>query len=149
MTFVCVFHHVLVCTCMYLYAPIWILATTISSVGLSISSVTFDIEDFDIECAFDIDFLHLRYRMSIPKVYDIEGLIIRYRKTDEGHKPLISKVMNRVVDIEVSCLRYRTNISNKHRLISHVNIVYDIEGLSDVRYRRSCHNISDSILYTI
>ncbi len=39
---------------------IWILATPISSVGPSISSVTFDIEDFDIECPFDIDVLHLQ-----------------------------------------------------------------------------------------
>ncbi len=43
-------------------------------------SVTFDIEDFDIECPFDIDVLHLRYRMSISKVFDIEGhrMIIQY-----------------------------------------------------------------------
>jgi hypothetical protein len=63
----------------------------ISNVGPSISSVT-----FDIKCSFDIDVLHLRYRMSISKVIDIEG-----------HKSLIMKAMNRVVDIEVSCLRYR------------------------------------------
>ncbi len=34
---------------------IWILATPISSVGPTISSVTSVIEDFDIECPFDID----------------------------------------------------------------------------------------------
>jgi hypothetical protein len=48
----------------------------ISSVGPSISSVTFDIE----ECSIDIDVLHLRYRMSISKVLDMEGHIIRYRR---------------------------------------------------------------------
>ncbi len=58
---------------------IWILATPISSVGPSLLSVTFDIEDFNIECSFNIDVLHLRYRMSISKVFDIEGHIIRYR----------------------------------------------------------------------
>jgi hypothetical protein len=76
-------------------AAIWILATPISSVGPSISSVTFDIEDFDIEdfdneCPYDIEVLHLRYRMSISKVFDIEGLIIRYRRSQtfdiEGHE---------------------------------------------------------------
>jgi hypothetical protein len=80
---------------------IWILATPISSVGPSILSVTFDIEDFNIECSFNIDVLHLLYRCryrrcSISKVtlFDIEC-----------DKPSISKVMNGVVDIEVSCLR--------------------------------------------
>ncbi len=52
--------------------------------------------------------------------------------------------MNRVVDIEVSCLRYRTNIVRYCMFIS-----CNIEGLSDVQYRRSCHNISGSISYTI
>jgi hypothetical protein len=109
------------------------------------SSVTFDIEDFDIECASYIDFLHLRYRMSISNEFDIEGLIIRYRRSQtfdiEGH--------------EQGCpSRYRgfmPSISNIERSISHVDIVFDIEGLqvSDVRYRRSCHNISGSISYTI
>ena len=61
---------------------IWIpgLAIPISSVEPSISSVlTFDLEVFDIECPFDIDVLHLRYRMSISKMFDIEGIIMRYR----------------------------------------------------------------------
>ncbi len=44
-------------------SSLWILGTPILSVGPSISSVTFDIEDFDIECPFDIDVLHLRYRV--------------------------------------------------------------------------------------
>ncbi len=92
--------------------PIGILATPISSVGPSIiSSVTFDIKDFDIECPYDIDVVHLRYRMSISKVFDIEGHILQYVNFDiEGDKPSISKVVNRDVDIEVSCLLYRTNI---------------------------------------
>ncbi len=75
---------------------IWILATPISSVGPSISSATFDFEDFDIECPFNIDVLHPAYRRySISKVtlFDIED-----------DKPSISKVMDRVVDIEVSYL---------------------------------------------
>jgi hypothetical protein len=46
-------------------------------------------EDFDIVCSFDIDVLRLRYRMSISKVFDIEGLIVRYRRAPtfdiEGH----------------------------------------------------------------
>jgi hypothetical protein len=99
---------------------IWILATPISSDGLSISNVTLDIEDFDIECSFDIDVSHLRYGMSISKVFDIEGLIIRYRRSQtfdiEGHAQ--------------GC-RYRDfmpSMSNIKRSISHVDIVYDIEG---------------------
>ncbi len=55
-----------------------------------ISNVAFDIEEFDIECSFDIDVLHLRYRMSISKVFDIEGLLTRYRGSQtfdiEGHE---------------------------------------------------------------
>ncbi len=107
---------------------IWtrILATPISSVGPSISNVTSDIEDFDIECSFDIrvDVLHLQVRISISKVFDImiEGLIIRY----EGHQPLILKVMNRV-----AACRHRgfmPLILNKHLLILYVDIVCDIEG---------------------
>ncbi len=51
--------------------------------------VTFDIEDVDIECPFDIDVLHLRYRMSISKVFDIKSHIIRYQRSPtfkiEGH----------------------------------------------------------------
>ncbi len=127
---------------------IWILqvAIPISSVRPSISSVTFDIEDFDIECPYDIEVLHLRVRisyvdidMSISKVtvIDIEGLIARYRRSQtfniEGH--------------EQGC-RYRgfmPSISNIERSISHADIVYDIEGLSDVRNRRSCHTISGPI----
>jgi hypothetical protein len=79
---------------------IWILATPILSVGPSISSVIYDIKDFHIECPFDIDvllLLHLRYRtpsifvcMSISKVFDIEGIIMRYRTSQtfdiEGHE---------------------------------------------------------------
>jgi hypothetical protein len=113
---------------------IWILATPISSVGPSISNVTFDIKDSDIKCLFDIDVLHLRYRMSISKVIDIEGIIIRYRQSQ-------------TFDIEChgkDC-RYRgfmPSISTIHCSISHTDIVYDMEGLSVVRYRRSCHNIS-------
>ncbi len=51
---------------------IWILGTPISSVGRSISNETFDIEDFDIECSFDIDVIYIRYRLSISKAFDIE-----------------------------------------------------------------------------
>jgi hypothetical protein len=113
-------------------SSIWILATPISElVGPSISSVTIDIEDFDIECSFDIDVLHLRYCMSTSKVFDIEG-----------HQPLISKVMIRVVDIEVSSFRYRLNIVRHRMLISYtiskVNLTFDIEGhaiICRVRYR--------------
>ncbi len=60
---------------------IWILATLISSVRLSISNVTFDIEDFDIVCSIQIDGLHFQYRMLISKVFDIEGLIVLYRRS--------------------------------------------------------------------
>jgi hypothetical protein len=60
------------------FTDIWIL----SSVGTSISNETFDIEDFDIECSFDIDVFYIRYRISISKVFDIEGNLIRYRR---GH----------------------------------------------------------------
>jgi hypothetical protein len=100
----------------YIPVIICILATPImiSSVGPSISNVTFDIEEIDIECSFDIDVLHLRYRMSISKVFDIES---------------ISKVMDRVVDIEVSCLRYRTNTLRNCMLISYtIFLTFDIEG---------------------
>ncbi len=103
---------------------IWILATPISSFGPSISCATFDIEDFDIECPFDIDVctfdIVCRYRRcSISKVSSCDI---------EGHKPSISKVINSAIDIEVSSLRYRT----LKRSTSYVDIVYDIEGLSHV-----------------
>ncbi len=103
------------------WVSIWILATLISSVQPSISNVTFDIEDFDIESPFDIDVLHLRYRMSISKLFDIED-----------HQHSISKVINRVVDIEASCLRYRTNTIRHRMLISYtiskVDLTFDIDG---------------------
>jgi hypothetical protein len=83
------------------YVVIWILATPISSVRPSISNVTFDIEDFDIVCSFDIDVLHLRYRILISKVFDIEGLTVSLFDI-EGHQPLISNANNRITDIEVS-----------------------------------------------
>jgi hypothetical protein len=67
-------------------AAIWILTTPISSVGHSISSVTFDIEDFDIECSFDIDVLQ-KFAPSISYV-DIEG--VRYQRSHYS----ISKVTN-------------------------------------------------------
>ena len=51
---------------------IWILGTLISSFRRSILNETFDIEDFDIECLFDIDVFYLRYRLSISNVFDIE-----------------------------------------------------------------------------
>ena len=72
-------------------APSGSIPLSISSVGLSISNVTFDIEDFDIVCSFDVDVLHLRYRISISKVCDIYV-----------HQPSISNVSNRVDDVEVS-----------------------------------------------
>ncbi len=75
---------------------IWILGTPISSVGHSISSTTFDIEDFDIECSFDMDVFYVQYRISISRVFDIEGHM----------SPSISKVTKKPVDIEVSSLRY-------------------------------------------
>ncbi len=59
---------------------IWNLGTPISSVGRSISNVTFDIEDFDIECSFDIDVFYIRFRISISKGFDIEGHSTRYRR---------------------------------------------------------------------
>jgi hypothetical protein len=52
---------------------IWNLGTPISSVGRSISNELYDVEDFDIECSFDIDVFYIRYRISISKVFDIEG----------------------------------------------------------------------------
>ena len=67
---------------MYIYickSIIWILGTPISSVGPSISKVTFDIEVFDIVCTFDIEGLRIRYRISISKVFDIEDNNLRYR----------------------------------------------------------------------
>jgi hypothetical protein len=81
--------------------------------------------------------------MSITKVtvFDIEGLITRYRRSQtfdiEGH--------------EQGCryLGFMPSISNIKRLISHADIVYNIKGLSDVRYRRSCHTILGQISYTI
>ncbi len=53
---------------------IWNLDTPISSVRRSMSNVIFDIEDFDIECSFDIDVFYIRYRISISnlKVFEIE-----------------------------------------------------------------------------
>jgi hypothetical protein len=74
--FIPVVHHV-----------IWILVTPISSVGPSISNVTFDIEDSDIVCLFDIDVLHLR--IALISYIDIKG--VRYRRSD--HQPSISNVI--------------------------------------------------------
>ncbi len=105
---------------------IWVLATPISSVGPSMSNITFDIEDFDIVCSFDIDVLHLRYRISISKAFDIEGLIIRYRTSITG-LPILW-----FTDFLVWCLRYWTNELRYRMLISYtiskVTLTFEIGG---------------------
>ncbi len=92
----------------------------------------FDIEDFDIECSMliDIDDFFIRYRVSIWNTFHIEGHISRFRRSREQ------------IDIEVSYF----SISTKNSSILYYDIVYDIEGLFHVRYRRS---LLGSILYTI
>jgi hypothetical protein len=94
---------------------IWILGTPISSVGPSISSVTFDIEDFDIECSFNIDVFYTRYRISISKVFDIEGHTTRYRR-------------RHTIDIkgyekDCRCRSFVSTISNINHSISYLDIV--------------------------
>jgi hypothetical protein len=91
-----------------------------------------------------LTFLHLRYRYM---VFDIEGLLngVRYRRSHYSISKvtnLRSKVMNRVADIEVSCLRYRTNTIRYRMLISYtiskVFLTFDIEGhviTYRIRYR--------------
>ncbi len=105
------------------YQIIWILATPISSVGPSISSETFDIQDFDIKCSFDIDVFYIRYRISISEVFDIEGHTIRYRRCQtvyiEGHKQ------------DYRYRRFVSLISIIKQSISYVDkafLTFDIEG---------------------
>ncbi len=92
---------------------IWILATPISSIRPLIWNVTFDIEDFDIVCSFDIDVLHLQYRISISKAFDIEGLIVRYWRS-----PTFD-FERQLVNIEVSWLRCRKKTLRYRMLISY------------------------------
>jgi hypothetical protein len=111
--FIPVVHHV-----------IWILATPISSVGPSISNITFDIEDFDIVCLFDIDVLHLRYRISISKVFDCsisKVTNLRYPTSITGS--LISRFHD--FDIEGTKLGHRMVILY---MISKVILTFDVEG---------------------
>jgi hypothetical protein len=74
----------------------------------------FDIEDFDIERPYDIEVLQLRNRMSISKVFDIEGLITQYRRSHtfdiEGHEqgcryrgfmPSISKIKRLILQADI------------------------------------------------
>ena len=79
----------------------------------------------------DDDFFN-RYRLSISEVFDIEGG--SHTIYIEGHE---------------RANRYRSfkfSISTKNSSISYYDIVYDIEGLFHVRYRRS---LLGSISYTI
>ncbi len=106
---------------------IWILATPISSVG---------------------PYRRLRYRMPIryrrfaPSISYVDSEGVRYRRSycsiSKMTKPSMSKVMNRDVGIEVSCLRYRTNIIRYRILIlytiSKVFLTFDIEGYV-IKYR--------------
>ena len=114
--------YVLVCT-----GIIWNLGNPISSVGNSISNVTFDIEDFDIECSIDIDVLLIRYRLSISKVFDIEGRNTRYRSLKivdiEGHEQ-DDRYRSFVFAISNIIIRYRALISYT---ISKVFFTFDIE----------------------
>jgi hypothetical protein len=97
----------------------------------------------DIECrTFDIKrhvrYRRVRYRMCIryrrfaPSMsyFDIKGS--RYRRSNNLISKVISKVMNRIVDIEFSCLPYRINIVRYRMLISYtilkVFLTFDIEG---------------------
>ncbi len=50
--------------------------------ALVLPALLWDIEDFDIECSFDIDVFYILYRISISKVFDIEGHLTRNRR---GH----------------------------------------------------------------
>ncbi len=74
-------------------------------------------------CTFDIIRRYRRCLISKVTLFDIEG-----------DKPSISKVMNRVVDFEVSCLRYRLYIKRYHMSISYmilkvtVFLTFGIEG---------------------
>jgi hypothetical protein len=91
----------------------------------------------------------IRYRRFAPSIsyVDIEG--IRYRRSHfsiskvtsfdiDGDKPSISKVMNTVVDIEVTYLRYRIYIDRYRMLISYmiskVFLTFDFEGYV-IKYR--------------
>jgi hypothetical protein len=75
----------------------------------------------------------IRYRRFAPSIsyIDIQG--VRHRRSPTFNIESHRYVNNRVTDIEVSWLQYRTNT------LRLVDIVYDIEGHTDIRYRRSCH----------
>ncbi len=126
----------------FISSNIWILGTLISSVGRSIRMLRYRIlhSAHSISTFFTFDIVYRYRRCSISKVtlLDIKGDI-----------PLISNVMNRTVDIEVSSLRYRT-------------LSFDIVLWYRIRYRRpfsrsissinrsiSNVRISGSISYTI
>jgi hypothetical protein len=103
-----------------------------------------DIECRTIDIERNIRYRRLRYRMHIDiddffdsiSCIDIE--CVRYRSSHFS----ISKVTKGQIDIEVSYFSISTELFS----MSYYDIVYDIEGLSDVRYRRS---ISESISCTI
>ncbi len=130
---------------------LWILATPISSVRPSISNVTL-ISKTSVSCAYYRYRIHLpiyiigivsyrRYRMLIRYRRCTFDIVFRYRRCSiskvslfdiVGSKPSISKVVNRVIDIQVLCLRYQSNILRYRILISYtiskVTLTFDIEG---------------------
>jgi hypothetical protein len=93
-----------------LAAPaIWtrILGTPISSVGRTISTVIFDIVHIRYRVHIDIEDFYNRYRVSISKVYDIEGHISRYRRSRKD----ISISKFRIFRYRLNKFRYRYMIS--------------------------------------
>ncbi len=109
-----------------------------------------DIECRTLDIERNIGYRRLRhrilsqYRRFAPSISYVDIEDVRYRRPNNP----ISKV--KTFDIEgheQGCpyQGFMPSISIKHCSISHVDIVYDIEGLSDVRYRSLCHNISGPI----
>jgi hypothetical protein len=72
-------------------------------------------------CTFDVVFRYRKCSISKVSLFHIEG-----------DKPSILKVINRVIDIEVLCLRHRTIILRHRTMISYtkskVTLTFDIEG---------------------
>ncbi len=127
------------CQC---YSIIWILATPILSVRLSLSNVTYDIEDFNIVCSFDIDVLHLRYRISISKVFDIKGLKVRYRRSPTFESRLRCRTsitaspISRLHDSDIE--QTHLNIVCRHRILyrrSHWRSISKVMSYKWGRYR--------------
>ncbi len=94
-----------------------------SDISGSLSS-RYRVSDLRYRTSHSISRTSISYAHSISTFFTFD-IVYRYRRC------LISKVMNRVIDIEISCFQYRANILRSRILISYtiskVTLTFDFE----------------------